>query len=778
MKSKFIIWILIARLVTTPCMGQGIFITGKTVSEEKDSLSVLANCTVALLHSDSSFMKGAISDSNGIFSIKNIPKGHYVLKTSATGYADYYIVLNNLGESLELGEIILSIKPAMLQEVIVAGSRVIQKIDRALYYPLPSQVKKSNNAYDLLRNLMIPRLYVDPRQQRLEASGGQGVEIRINNVPAKLNDLSGLLAKDILRVEYLENPGNRYGVELGVVVNIITKKREDGGQLAGQFSNAAAIFWGENFLSGKYNHKKSQWALSYTDINRGFKRSRDDQHEVYLLEQRTVERFKLGIPAKSKSHDHYIDLAYNISDPDKYVFNVAFRNNISMRPYNYSTYKLFSTGSSDTLLSRTFVKSSSYSPSLDVYYQKSLSQNRTIELNVVGTKINSDYERKYSESETDGNMVTDILRNVDGDKYSLIADLNFDKEYKKIKLSGGLKHNFGRTNNVYSGSVNNISVMNQAETRMYMELTGKIKSVGYVVGSGLTRSYFRQGEYKSEYYTFTPLMRLNYNPTQSSNLRYNFYVAPRIPSLSSLTNMELMVDTVQVFRGNPGLKMYNIISNNLSYSINVKKIRGSLMASYHYHHRPVMEDYIAENNKIINTENNQKAFATFNTELSLSMSDVKLFNIADFLSMYAALGYLNFQSRGNSYVHHYNDVYYNLGISFTYHNLEFGIEQRKWKSNLFGETLREADRGLTLLAGYRKKNLQVGMMVMDPFGINKYPGIKRLSKSACIDTHTYYEEFKRLLVVRVVYNLEFGKAYKTRKKNKNNSDTETGIIKW
>lgn len=777
MKQKFITGLLIALLATTFSFAQNIEITGRIVHSEKDTLQPLPNASIVLLHQDSSLAKGAVATAAGIFNIKNITKGNYILMVSAVGFADYFVTLNNLNRTLELGEIVLQHTANLLQEVVIEGSHVVQKIDRSLYYPLPSQVKKSNNAYDLLRHLMIPRLYVDPRQQRLEASGGSGVQIRINNAPANTNDLSGILAKDILRVEYLENPGNRYGVDLGGVINIITKKREDGGQIAGRFSNAMKIFWGENFLSGKYNYRKSQWTVAYTGINRGANRNRNDAHELYSFPGYTIERFQIGIPDKYKSHSHSFDVAYNLSDPDKYVFNAVFRNNISIMPFAYSRYKLFTTGSADTLLSKTFSKSNSYSPSLDLYFQKSLSKSRAIELNVVGTKISTAYERNYSETKPDENVVTDILRHVSGDKYSIITDANFDKEYKKVKMSVGIKHTFGATDNVYSGNTALQSVMSQAETRAYTEFTGKIKNVGYVIGTGLTRTYFRQGDYHSEYYTFTPLLRLNYNPNKYANLRYSFDVTPRIPSLSSLTDVELMIDTIQNFRGNPKLKVYNVFSNSIMYSLNYKKLRSSVLAKYQYYHRPVMEDYFAEGNKIINTENNQKAFGSFNAELNVGMSDLKLFGIPDFISFYAALGYLNYNSLGNNYTHTYNDVYYNFGVSFSYRNVELGFEQRKWKSTLLGETIRRADRGLTLLASYRIKRLDIGMMMFDPFGLNKYPGSDRLSSVARIDTRTYPEEFVRLLVARVVYNIEFGKAYKTRRKNKSNADTETGIVK-
>lgn len=777
MNSKLITGVLFALFATSHCIAQHIEITGKVVYAGKDSLLPLQKASIVLLKKDSSFVSAVISSENGIFTVKNIAKDDYLLNFSAISYSDYYIILNNLKQSIDLGEIMMSHKTETLQEVVIEGSRVVQKIDRSVYYPLPSQVKKSTDAIDLLFNLMIPRLNVNILTRQLDASGGLAVETRINNMPATASDVSSIMAKDILRIEYLENPGNRYGVGLGAVINIVTKKREDGGQVALRASDCPYVFWGENFISGKYNYKKSQWTLAYTNINRGFNKSKIDMHEVYTTADKTIERYQKGIYDKRLSHDHYINLVYNISDPDKYVFNAAFRNNISITPYNYKTAKMFSLGSTDTLLSKVFTKNTSYSPVLDLYYQKSLSGKRSIELNVVGTKINSDYNRQYTETALSGNTITDILRNVSGEKYSLIADANFDKEFKAIKLTAGIKHAFGKTNNIYAGNTAYSTSMRQAETRGYMEFQGKIGNVGYVAGTGLTRSFFRENAYQSEYYSFTPLFRLNYNPSKYSNLRYYFDVTPKIPSLSSLTNVDLMIDTIQIYRGNPTLKIYNTYTNSLTYTHTYKKIQSSLLVKYLYASHPVMEDYFTEGNKIINTENNQKSFGNFNTELNLRLRDVKLFNIPDFLSFNTSLGYNHFNSRGNSYIHRYGDFYYTfLGI-ISWHSIMFGTEYRKFRNDLFGETIRTGLSSLTFLAQYKKKNLELGAFIIQPFQRTLYERSARLNAIAKLNAENYVKDMARMLVVRFAYNFEFGKAYKTKNKNKNNEDKDAGIVR-
>ncbi len=89
---------------------------------------------------------------------------------------------------------------------------------------------------------MIDRLRVNPIYKTLEVSGGN-VQTRVNGIEVKGNEIASILAKDIKRIEFIENPGSRYhDTELGAVINIITKKREDGGQVSANVK-LPHVFW-------------------------------------------------------------------------------------------------------------------------------------------------------------------------------------------------------------------------------------------------------------------------------------------------------------------------------------------------------------------------------------------------------------------------------------------------------------------------------------------------------------------------------------------------------
>lgn len=128
----------------------------------------------------------------------------------------------------------------------------------------------------------------------MSVSGGGAVQTRINGIKVTDKEIAAVRAKDVLRVEFIEDPGKQYGDdELGAVVNIILRRRETGGVVNFQLSDSPHTLWGENFLSAKFNYKNSEWGIDYFNKN-GKYHSRLESHETFYLGDRTIDRIKEG----------------------------------------------------------------------------------------------------------------------------------------------------------------------------------------------------------------------------------------------------------------------------------------------------------------------------------------------------------------------------------------------------------------------------------------------------------------------------------------------------
>ena len=104
-----------------------------------------------------------------------------------------------------------------LGEIVVRAPKVIRKADMDVYHPSKSAVANSRNGMQLLSNLMIPSLTVSD-QLGIIQSAGQSVQVRINGRESSIDAVRALLPETIRRVEWIDNPGLRYGGDRKSVV--------------------------------------------------------------------------------------------------------------------------------------------------------------------------------------------------------------------------------------------------------------------------------------------------------------------------------------------------------------------------------------------------------------------------------------------------------------------------------------------------------------------------------------------------------------------------------
>lgn len=772
MKTK--LFLLLAIFPILGMYAQTLSVKGRVTDAQKEAI-IAAN--VSLWTMDSTLVTGVTSDAQGKFTLAKIKSGNYRLSISFIGYRSEILLLN-LSKNLDLGDVLLEEDAVNLNEVTVSASNVLQKVDRQIILPTEGQLKRSFGAYDLLDNMGIARLQVDKISNSMSISGGGEVQTRINGIKATDKELAAVRAKDILRVEFIEDPGKQYGdEELGAVVNIILHRRETGGMVNFQLSDSPHTLWGENFVAAKFNYKNSEWGIDYFNKNGKF-HSRLESQETFFLGDRTIDRIKEGIQDESATLSliNNLNLTYNLTKPDKYIFNAIFRNSINNVPYQNELNKMWAVGSTESIFSYTNNHTSSYSPAFDLYFQHTLPHQQSIQMNVTGTLIHTKNNRKYKEYQAESEPLANILTLVDGNKRSVIGEAIYDKSFNDVKLSGGARHYQMRTENEYKGSNPTTSKMDQTQTSAFLEVQGKVKDFSYAGSVGMTRAWFKEGNEGHTYYTFTPTVRLSYNLKKGGFLRYRFNISPAIPSLSALTDVEQAIDTLQIVRGNPLLKTYQQFTNSLSYSYSKKKFNANLSIRHQYYDNPIMESVFVENGKLILMDENQKSYQSLNGELMIGTNGANLFGLKDFLTLYASVGYIRTWSEGLQYSHTYNDFYYNLMVQLQYKNFSLGGQFRKVQNYLYGETIKKSENQTVLMAMYTKQNFQAGLGVMFPFTNNYKVGKERISSVAPFRSETFVRETGQMLVLRVGYTFEFGRKHKAGNKTLDNSDTDSGII--
>lgn len=190
--------------------------------------------TIMLLHpADSSVITYGFSDDADRF---NIPcdDARVLAKFNCLGYKTVTRPL----DSFSVGTVIMESQAVALKAVTVSADRVIRKIDRQIITPSEQQRKASTNGVNLIIALNLPRISVSTLNNTINIDGQDAVQLRINGVEVTTEEVLALNPQNITRVEYIDNPGMRYG-GVKAVMNYIVKYRTSGGNINGDFTQAA-----------------------------------------------------------------------------------------------------------------------------------------------------------------------------------------------------------------------------------------------------------------------------------------------------------------------------------------------------------------------------------------------------------------------------------------------------------------------------------------------------------------------------------------------------------
>ncbi len=187
----------------------------------------------------------------------------------------------------------------VLQEVTVESKNVIQKVDKQVLLPNREQRKASSDGVSLLQNLQIPRIVVNQADNTVKTLSNDDVQLRINGIEATTAEVMAIHPKDVIRIEYHDQPGVRYN-GAAAVIDYIVRHRDTGGMLMLNASNGVTMpGWGEYYLSGKLHFGKSSLSLLSQYSPRDIYWTRTNT-EAYHFSTGTIENSEVGAPTRYK----------------------------------------------------------------------------------------------------------------------------------------------------------------------------------------------------------------------------------------------------------------------------------------------------------------------------------------------------------------------------------------------------------------------------------------------------------------------------------------------
>lgn len=759
------------------CMIQGVFAQNleiKGMVRNGRDKAPLEFANVVLQTADSVFITGTTTDGKGRFMLDKVKAGDYLLAVSSLGYETQYIALDGFNKSIDLKEILMEDAAVSLDGVTVSASNTSSRSDRKLIFPSDRQVKASTNGMDLLQQLMLPKITVNPMSNEIKVPGNGEVQLRINGVKVELDEIKALLPTDIIRIEFHDNPGLRYR-NAEVVLDYIVRRPETGGNFSVDMSQGVNALWGEHRVSGKINHKKSEFGASYRIGPRDFYGMSRDNEEIFHLADGTVlHRKETGDPSHASMFMHNLNLNYSVQDPEKYLFNATFRYWNNHQPHWDYRGILSNQDNPDDYVDMVDLNSSDNQvPALDLYYQRNLKNDQTLVFNVVGTYNRTSSHRFYQESRGE-ELLTDINNRVSGKKYSLIGEAIYEKKLANgNSLSGGVWHTQSFSDNEYRNGHDYETHMDQSASSIYGEFKGKVRKLDYMLGVELARLYYKQEgtDDSDQFYTFNPRFTLQYALLGQSFIRLKGYVGNLSPSLGNLNAVEQVIDSLQLQRGNPRLESYMSYLLDLNYEYQKGIFYALVNGTYEYVPNAIMDEKYQEGNKIIQTWNNQK-----NWQRVVGFAMFRVGPIKDILQFSFTGGVNHYISNGNTYSHRYTNWYCNMQASLTWKKFMLMYQMNTNWNRFWGETLEGGENIQMFMAKYNFKNLSLGIGAFNPFSDNWKVQSENWNQYASSKKTSYIKESSRLFVVSVSYSFSFGRTYKAGQKRLNNSDSDSGVM--
>lgn len=461
-------------------------------------------------------------------------------------------------------------KSTTLKEVAVKAARTVQKEDGIWFFPTRQQLESSADGYALLAKLALPRIRVDEAANSITAQTNLGIVlVRINDVVATREDLLALDMRGVQRVEFIDNPGLRYGEGIAYVINIKVRKPDSGYVLGSSLANTLTTVLGDETLYARVNRGRSEFSLTYgLDYHRLTGKEYDEQATYHLgpvfggfaaenklpaeaTPSPTTETLHRDLAsARSSSLGHKAQLAYSLSDSN-YVLQARLSADGHLRPTRTErTMEVDGTAFTNRGSSRAAM------PSLDLYYHQDFRSHQSLTAYAVGTVIKS---HGHSENNEGGTYAYDTR----GRTRSLWTEGIYERRLRPFTLSTGIQYSQRYSHNTYAGDAEATNDLHVAGLYLFSQLKGKLGRLGYVGGVGTSHRYYSQGTTHQHFWLFRPKITVSYSLTDRLQARYGFELSQHVSQIALISDVSIKQNRLETLVGNPDLRPNRVTTHDL-----------------------------------------------------------------------------------------------------------------------------------------------------------------------------------------------------------------------
>ena len=768
-----VLWLLLSS-ASVPAQNYSIF--GRVQDSERSK--ALAEANVKLLDERDSIVSSTISDYRGAFTLHAVEAGTYQVELSHLGYLPLRITLVDIDGDLDLGTLQLSEAPVELSEITITAP-MVRQVDRWLYFPSESIRRESLDAVDLLSRMRLPELRFDLVNRTFSTLKNGALQVRIDGMQVSQKELITLHPDDVLRIEYINNPGIEYGSGVAAVLLIRTKRKHLGLQAGVELQHALSTPKGNAYSYLKWVGRRDLLQLKFSGNYLHAKGVYSDRQIIYHYPDHIEKLSSKGTPSWAKSYSGTMQLDYNrLLDESDSFFNSILKYSRSVSPAT-SSFCDTQRDQSPYYTEKTTKESGEHHLSLDLYLDKKLGASSNLLANLVGTYITSVYNRSYSATYTTPSMPDFLSRyDVVGNHKSLIGEVIYKQHLgDDLRLSIGTKNRLSYTLNRYTTGAEQAPIsLQHINSYTYGEISGTWQwaKLSYALGLGYSFYQMKNGGELKRYGFLRPNVALSLPLSKALYLQYQLGINPMEPTLVALSDFNQPLSQYEVRIGNPDLKPYQAYANQLALSYRKGATFIQLSGYLQYNDRPFMDNapyYDVALNRFVRSMANQNFFRHTQAKLyaSQGLSDNRLY-----LSAYAVLNY--YVSDGSK--HHTEYTGFLRGASASYDRSNWGLQANYTSeiTTMFNLTKQRTAPNLQLSGYYTMDRLRFTLAIQNPR--MKRPNFASwLSTPALEEQVQHYHRYNNSLVTLTLsYSLSSGKS-RNISKAIHNQDTDTGIVR-
>lgn len=575
-------------------------IAGKVVDSQGEPM---ANVSIYLLTvRTEAIIKTAVSDAEGLYSIKNAPNGEFVVQASSVGYETFKsATIQVAGRKIAMSDIVLTPQAQTIDNVTVEGRvPLVQQRDGKLILNVEnSPLAAGNNALEVVQRA--PGVSVD-KDENLQLMGQQGVNVTIDGRQTFMSGeqlatfLKAMNGDQIKSVEVSTQRSAKDDAEGAVgTINIVLKKNRMEG-FNGTFLASAAHgqhFRGNSSLNLNYKNNNTTvfGSYGYTHNERQF----DLDLARIIPSEEIGDRYfdqRSSLIETNKTHNYKFGIEQKTSERNTMLLQFSGDNDEESSANNSLTDIGPRKGMADSVLTSTSINRAPFN-------RYSLNFNNELKLDSTGGKVvldldwsafrnNSDINYEYRTADPQGNLLYDpeferSRMPVNIDIY--VGRLDVTKGLGKGTLEAGIKYSNVKSDNDlqfehivggewqdYEGRPNHFVYTEQIAAGYvdYSRAFGKLSAKAglraeHTVSDG--NSITLSKRVKRNYLNWFPSVNLSYTIDENNILSLSYAKKISRPNYRFLNPFAYYIDKFTYMLGNPYLNPQYTDGFTLNYTL-------------------------------------------------------------------------------------------------------------------------------------------------------------------------------------------------------------------